>query len=218
MKLTAFNHTTWKQKAMAFVTRSYRHLWGKNSEGPQAFLFTCGLKNNFIKKQVLGWNKFGQNRPRQNWGLEPVKNNSDKLFLGPGIVIPFIIETNLESVFILPYKDNLPGPVFMIPGSSSPTMILGKNKKNIIMTSRILDGMFLFQELESRFTLIIHPDMNIPLKDQVRSIISKDSSSIIFLADKTGAQLDLEGFTGVSQNHFQIFRSREKLLKKCAAM
>ncbi len=130
----------WKRKAMAFTIRSHRHLWGKNNEDPLVFLFRRGLTNEFSKQIYLGWNKFGQERPYKGWGID--KEGS---FLIPaGIVFPYIVETELQSVFIISMDE--PSSVFMLPGSSPSPVILGDSNKDMTITEDLIKGLCLFQE------------------------------------------------------------------------
>lgn len=154
---------------MAFVVRSHRHLWGKNNENPLAFLFNKGLKNEFAKTMLMGWNKFGQNRPLENWGLStPLPQ--EKLVLNPGIVIPFIQDKKLQSVFIHPLEGS--NQTLLLPGSLKPTMILGNTQLPIILISNLLDGLFLFQESKKQVCVMIHPDLELDLDVHTRSILT----------------------------------------------
>ena len=132
----------WKKKAMAFVIRSHRHLWGQNNEGPQAFLFTRGLKNQFIKNLLLGWNKFEQERPIENWEFETESQTGRKLFLPSGIVVPFIVEKQLQSIFIHPYDENKIHETTIVPGSLNPTLVLGGKKKKSLLFNIFLTVCF----------------------------------------------------------------------------
>ena len=130
----------WKRKAMAFTIRSHRHLWGKNNEDPLVFLFSRGLTNEFSKQIYLGWNKFGQERPYKGWGID--KEGS---FLIPaGIVFPYIVDQELQSVFIISMDD--PKSVFMLSGSSPSPVILGDSNKDMTITEDLIKGLCLFQE------------------------------------------------------------------------
>jgi len=51
---------------VAFVTRCHQHLFGKNNEDPLAYLFRQGIKNEFAKQMLMGWNKYSQERPMEN--------------------------------------------------------------------------------------------------------------------------------------------------------
>lgn len=107
----------WKKKAMAFVTRTHRHLWGKNNEEPLVFLYLQGLTHDFIRQMHLGWNKHVQHRDLEKWGLfdsDPAKNLSG-VRVPAGIVLPYIVKRNLLSVVILPMTDT--HRPWLMPGS-----------------------------------------------------------------------------------------------------
>ncbi len=134
------NPKIWKRKAMAFVIRSHRHLWGKNNEDPLVFLFRGGLTNEFSKQLYLGWNKFSQERPCEGWGLE----QKGSFLLPAGIVFPYIIEKELMSVFIISMEGSR--SVFRIPGSVDTPVILGDPNKTVVEVDDILKGLSFFQE------------------------------------------------------------------------
>ena len=142
----------WKKKAAAFVTRSHHHLWGKNNEDPQVFLFQQDLTNRFIKQMHLGWNKHGQERTLKKWGLDDQKkqNNQDKerqkgvFILPPGIVFPYIVEKELIAVWIHPLDPS--GSAFIVPGSAKMPLRLGSHKNPIKRVDGLFEGLRLFQE------------------------------------------------------------------------
>lgn len=209
----------WKNKAMAFVTRSHRHLWGKNNEDPQAFLFIQGLKNQFAKAFLLGWNKFGQERPLQNWGFHADSKTDKKLFLPSGIVIPYIVEKELTSVFILPYDENKIKKVFIVPGSSSPTLVLGKSsekkKEKLAVIGDIFKGLFLFQECGETFCVIIHPDMDRVMEPSAKSMVKTANELFIFSSDKKEERLNRQIFSNVPDACFYTCQSKEDMKKMC---
>lgn len=183
--------SVWTQKAMAFVTRSHRHLWGKNNEDPLAFLFLKGLKNDFSKSLLLGWNKFGQYRPRENWGLE----TGGKLFLTPGIVVPYIVDKTLLSVFVHDDKNTISR---MVEGSRSPTLVSGDIQHPVLFMFDLFDGLFLAQEAKDTHLLIIHPDVTQAIDPFVLSFLTgtdfiigrkTDESDQEYLADELSHRL-----------------------------
>ncbi len=210
-----FNKTIWEKKAVAFVTRSHRHLWGKNNEDPQAFLFERGLKNQFIKKFVIGWNKFGQERPMKNWGFGSDSCDFQKLFLPSGIVIPYIVEKKLLSVFIHPYNENKNNHTIIVKGSSSPTMILGGNFKEkiekIAVVNSLFDGFFLFQEIKEPCCVIIHPDSRVSLDNHYKSMVKDAGTAIIFSNDETQKKLTRQIFSDLPDKCFYTYKSKEEL-------
>lgn len=214
-----FDAQAWKRKAMAFVTRSHRHLWGKNNEAPQAFLFTRGLKNSFIKAHLLGWNKFGQERPAQNWGLAPEVGGpmtaDKKLFLPSGIVIPSVVEKELRAVFILSYDDDQRCRTTLVPGSSSPTLVLGAEKnEKIAIVQDMIDGLFLFQETRSRACVMIHPDPGLPLDLPCLPLIKQARSVTLFSAEKKGTAGRTNLFSDLPALSVYTYPSKEGLKER----
>jgi hypothetical protein len=159
----ANNHLTdpklWKKKARAFVTRSHRHLWGKNNEDPLVFLFQQDLANQFVKKMHLGWNKHGQERTLEKWGLGSsgleVKHPVNKLSLPPGIVFPYIVEKELVSLWIHPLAPS--APTFLVPGSSTDAILLGDPKNPVKTVEGLFNGLRLFQEKNKTLCIRILP-------------------------------------------------------------
>ncbi len=209
-----FDQTLWIKKAQAFVTRSHRHLWGKNNEGPQAFLFIHGLKNSFVKQQIIGWNKFGQERPAQNWGGKTAIGSNEKLFLPSGIVVPLIKKKQLQSVFIHPYKETPQiTKTTILPGSLSPTLVLGENKDKIILLQNLIDGLFLFQEQSLNTCVMIHPDMDIPLDPNLKITIKKAKQIVICASNETQDQENRKNFSHAPDSSFFLYSSKEELIK-----
>lgn len=139
----------WKQKAAAFVTRSHHHLWGKNNEDPQVFLFQQDLTNQFVKQMHLGWNKHGQERTLEKWGLDDKMEKPDNgrqkgsFILPPGIVFPHIVEKELLAIWIHPLDPA--GSWFMVPGSAKTPIRLGSHKNPIKVADDLFEGLRLFQ-------------------------------------------------------------------------
>ena len=133
----------WKRKAMAFATRAHRHLWGKNNEDPLVFLFRHGLSNEFSKKIYLGWNKFSQERPSLNWGIQGGGNFT----LPAGIVFPHIVDRELLSLFVIPMETS--GGLFIVPGSNAvpgTDLLLGDPGEDPLSAGNILEGLCRIQE------------------------------------------------------------------------
>jgi len=141
----------WKKKARAFVTRTHRHLWGKNNEDPLIFLFKQDLTNQFAKDMLLGWNKHGQERTMEKWGIDGQANS---LSLPPGIVFPYIVEKELLSVWIHPMDPC--GIPYLVPGSAKGPILLGNPKNPVKKVDRLFNGLRLFQEKKDLFCVEIH--------------------------------------------------------------
>jgi hypothetical protein len=210
-----FNRAMWKKKAMAFVIRSHRHLWGKNNEDPQAFLFTRGLKNQFIKDALIGWNKFGQARPIQNWGIETNFKTDKKLFLPSGIVIPFIVEKELRSIFIHPYDESKGNKTTIVPGSWTPTLVLGEKKEKIVIIQNIFDGLFLFQELKDTCCVMIYPDPDIPLDIHLNAMVNTADAVLILSSEKKEFTVKKTLFSDVPDHCFYTYHSQEEAKEQC---
>ena len=104
---------------MAFAIRAHRHLWGKNNQDPLAFLFCQGLTHAFSRSMYLGWNKHGQHRAYDGWGID----REGRFFLPPGIVVPHIVDQTLYALFILSMTD--PDHVARVPGSRPGPLVMG---------------------------------------------------------------------------------------------
>jgi hypothetical protein len=205
----------WEKKAMAFVIRSHRHLWGKNNEDPLAFVFKCGLENQFVKDLVIGWNKFGQKRLAENWGFRTDSLKAQKLFFPSGMVIPYIVEKKLLSIFIQPYDENKDNKIIVLNGSSSSTMVLGNRLKKkierIAFVNNLLDGLFLFQEIKKSSCVMIHPDPDIPLDNHYKTLIKEAETAFIFSGDATQKALNRQIFSDMRNNCFYCYQSKEEL-------
>lgn len=145
---TGLDRVAWQRKAMAFATRSHRHLWGKNNEDPLVFLFRQGLTHEFSKQIYLGWNKFGQERPYIGWGMD----RTDKFLIPSGIVFPHIVDKTLLSVFVI--SMDAPESVFMVPGSAGFPVVLGDPGKDAVVTDDMLKGLVFYQDGQDSVKII----------------------------------------------------------------
>ncbi len=174
---SCFDAAAWRKKAAAFVTRCHQHLFGKNNEDPLVYLFRQGIKNEFAKQMLMGWNKYSQERPMENWGFGP---GQGKLFLKKGLVIPYIVEKELKSVFIHSFEGDGEKGARMVPGSALACMVLhtgqiksGQEKKEPpVLVHDLFQGLFLFQEAGDSGCIIIHPDPETPMDDIVKSLVN----------------------------------------------
>jgi len=144
---------------MAFVTRCHQHLWGKNNEDPLVFLYQQDLANLFVKKMHMGWNKHGQERLLENWGIDEragqTLHKSETFLLPQGIVFPYIIEKELKAVFIHPLET--PGQTIRIPGSSKEPILLGNQTNPMEEVEGLFEGLRLFQEKKELLCVKIRP-------------------------------------------------------------
>ncbi len=144
----------WKQKAMAFVTRCHRHLWGKNNEDPLVFLYHQGLTHDFIRRMHLGWNKHAQQRDLTKWGLPDAADDLSRFLLPAGIVLPCIKDKNLQSVAILPMKSGC--PPCLVPGSCQD-IILGDGTRPPVLCDDIFTGLLMLQASGTPVRLHLNP-------------------------------------------------------------
>ena len=131
---------------MAFAVRAHNHLWGKNNEDPLAFLYRQGLSLDFSRQMYLGWNKFKQERPYTNWGME----HPGSFSIPPGLVFPYIVEKELKSLFIVS-MDN-PKEFFMVPGGVEK-VLLGNPENETRHFNNLLEGLKAFQENQDNLSV-----------------------------------------------------------------
>ncbi|MCA1786252.1 MAG: hypothetical protein ABR534_13960 [Desulfotignum sp.] len=144
----------WKQKAMAFVTRCHRHLWGKNNEDPLVFLYHQGLTHDFIRRMHLGWNKHAQQRDLTKWGLSDLEDDLSQVLLPAGIVLPGIVNKNLQSVVILPMTIGF--RPCLVPGSR-PDIVLGNGRQHPVLCDDVFTGLQMFQTSGTPVRLDLNP-------------------------------------------------------------
>ena len=152
--LAVIDAGVWKQKAMAFVTRCHRHLWGKNNEDPLVFLYHQGLTHDFIRRMHLGWNKHPQQRDLTKWGLSDPEDGLSRFQLPPGIALPCIVNKNLQSVAILPMTSD--GPPCLIPGSRHD-IILGDGRQPPVLCDDVFTGLRMLQASGTPVHLQLNP-------------------------------------------------------------
>lgn len=152
--LAVIDTGVWKQKAMAFVTRCHRHLWGKNNEDPLVFLYHQGLTHDFIRRMHLGWNKHPQQRDLTKWGLSDQEEDLSRFQLPAGIVLPCIKNKNLQSVAILSMNSDC--PPCLIPGSRRD-IILGGSRLPPVRCDDVFSGLRMLQASGTPVQLQIYP-------------------------------------------------------------
>ena len=176
----------WTKKAKAFVIRSHGQLWGKNNEDPLAWFFLQGFKNAFIKEIYLGWNKHGQERFWEDWGLSPEKNMEQeygkRLMLPSGLVIPFIRDKKVLKVTICRHdKDE---ESLVVPGSCRIAMILGNNPARVEVVPRPMDALLLHQETGEASTVMVPHPGDTPLDDPARTLLENSNKIRVFIHKK----------------------------------
>jgi hypothetical protein len=179
----------WEQRAMAFVTRSFRQLWGKNNEEMLARLFNQGLSNPFARTRLLGWNKHGQARDPAPWGVAPT-DDSPALLLPQGLVVPYIVDKRLRKITIVGKE------TVAVLGSCQEPMVLGTDFKVIALVQDCMDGLFLFQEKGDFLGVIIpsNPAAEEPLDDAARKRLSNACTVLVFHKD-SDRKINISGQT-----------------------
>lgn len=83
--------STWQYKAGVFLDRAKITLVNGGYFG--RYVRDRGLRLETVEKAGLGWNSSDKLKPREEWGLEPLKSeegNEKKLWLPGGLVIPLV--------------------------------------------------------------------------------------------------------------------------------
>lgn len=154
----------WKEKAIAFVIRSQRELWGKHNEDPLVWFFQNGFKNQFVKDMLIGWNRHSKLRSAKNWGLDPLYEEAGfqpgKFLLPEGLVIPCIVDKNLKKITIFKHTGSGHNKTHVVPGSCNHSMVLGDEKRVVAVVEDIIDGLYIHQEAEKELCVLIphNPD------------------------------------------------------------
>jgi len=147
--------------------------------------------------------------------IRSCSRETEKLFLPSGIVIPFIVEKELKSVSICLYNENKTKKTVIIPGSSSPTLVLGEKKERIAVVQDLFDGLFLFQEAKELYGVIIHPDPDLPLETHSKSVLKQAGEVFVFYSDKPQRTTTQKLFCDVPDHCFYIYQTKQELKKLC---
>ena len=135
----------WQAKARAFLDNAIASLWSEPGDSMRTWLHTQkGLSDTSIKAAKLGYNQAEIYELRSIWNLGDVPER--RVWLPAGLVIPLIIGGRVQRLRIR-RQDPREGPRYVIiPGSSSASMVLGKDKCAIVIVESELDGLLLSQE------------------------------------------------------------------------
>ena len=191
----------WNRKAVAFVVRCHRHLWGRHSDAPLAFVFEQGLKNAFLKELTVGWNKFPQHRSLQDWGLAlqegiPASDQPPpRILLPPGLVIPCIREKQLLAVTIYRYADTLQPRSHTVAGSRPAALILDKGAAGAALVPHILDALLLFQERGDDLSVVVPHSPETALDPETAALMTRASRVLFPVREE-----DLDHWSGLGGN------------------
>lgn len=173
----------WKEKAVAFVIRAQRELWGKRNEDIMVWFYENGFKNQFIKDLLIGWNRHSKVRSAESWSLDQSITEAGlapgKLLFPEGLVIPYIVDKNLKKVTIFKHNSDSPDKTHVIMGSCQVSMILGDKKKTVAVVEDIMDGLYLHQEAGEKLCVMIPHKLDTSPDPAANKLLGK-AESILF--------------------------------------
>lgn len=139
----------WQEKAQKFITWAQANL--KENKFALAWLAARGITAEAAEQARLGWNP-GENgkdifRARSAWGLPGIFKENGKprmLWIPQGLVIPCHCEAspsgrgNLQRIRIR--REEGEPRYYVVPGSSMPTMIIGRDRRAFVIVESELDA------------------------------------------------------------------------------
>jgi hypothetical protein len=133
----------WQERAGKFLTWSQENL--EKNAGILAWLAARGIDTQAIADYRLGWNP-GENgkdfyRARSAWGLSEIKKDDGRLkalWIPVGLVIPWISDGIIHRIRIR--RPEGEPRYYVIPGSSMTTMMLGSDRRAIMIIEAELDA------------------------------------------------------------------------------
>lgn len=139
----------WRVKAEAFVAWAHEQLLEQPEQ--MEYLAGRGIPEAAVRRCRIGYNPGENGRPaiyraRSAWGLpaELRKGRPRPLWIPRGIVIPLIIDGAVHRIRIRREKADMTPefklPYFVLPGSSSATMVLGDNTRAFAVIEAELDA------------------------------------------------------------------------------
>ena len=178
------NH--WQEKALAFVKFTIDTLWHYD-EGLEIQDWLnkkrC-LNDNTIKEFQFGFLHQQYYRERDTWGLEKVKNedgSNRKLFLPPGLVIPFTDYGDVLRLRIRRPAGESP-KYYIVPGSSMHPFFIGYHScKEAIVVESELDAILLSQELKGEVLIIALGAVKIRPDKRLTAALAKINHILIAL-------------------------------------
>lgn len=135
----------WQGKARAFLNQTVETLW--KSKDAISFLHGRGLKDEPIRAAELGWNPVDLREPRENWGLEPSKDekgNVKRLWFPRGLVIPLQIAGAVHRMRIR--RPEGEPRYFIVSGSDMRPMMWNADRGAVVVVESELDALLIQQE------------------------------------------------------------------------
>lgn len=133
----------WREKAGKFIIWAQGNL--KENKFALAWLAARGITSEAAEQSRLGWNP-GENgkdifRARKTWGLPEIFKDDGKpraLWIPRGLVIPYIIDGVIQRIRIR--RPEGEPRYYVVPGSSMPTMIIGRDRRAFVIVESELDA------------------------------------------------------------------------------
>ncbi|NNF97960.1 MAG: helicase [Desulfobacteraceae bacterium] len=140
---------TWLERAKAFAEWANKHL--QKNKNQIDYLATRGITPDTIARHQLGWNPENYYRPRSAWALADItKENGKKkkLWIPQGLVIPTHAPASSgDRVIRLRIRRPEGQPrYYAIPGSNMAPMIIGPQKKALVIVESELDAILTAQD------------------------------------------------------------------------
>lgn len=184
-------NSIWQEKAVAFVIRAQRELWGKRNEDPMVWFFKNGFKNQFIKNLLIGWNRHNKVRSSESWNLDPTCTEAGlppgKLLFPEGLVIPYIVDKSLKKLTIFKFNSESPDKIHVITGSCQISMILGNPKKTVAVIEDVMDGLYLHQEAGEKLCVLIPHKLDTSPDLAANKLLEK-AETILFCSKQSSAE------------------------------
>lgn len=133
----------WREKAEKFIAWAQEQL--QQNKNILAWLAARGISADAVEKYCLGWNPGEDSkdiyRQRKDWGLPEIKKENGRmkaLWLPIGLVIPQISSGSVQRVRIR--RPEGEPRYYVLPGSSSATMILAESREAFVVVESELDA------------------------------------------------------------------------------
>jgi DNA primase len=198
----------WQNKASQLIKNASNFLWSEAGKDAMQWLKTeRGLSDFTIFSFHLGWNMLDFWNDREGWGLPmEIKKNGQpkKLWLAKGLTIPYGSQGKILKVKIRRPDPDADPRYYIMPGSSSTSMIIGQNKKAFIIVESELDGLLIFQEAGDLIGVIVLGSAQAKPDTEICETLEQTETILISLdSDEAGAK-----------PAWQWWRSRFKLAKR----
>ncbi|PIE70026.1 MAG: hypothetical protein CSA22_09820 [Deltaproteobacteria bacterium] len=171
------NTEKWQQAAKAFLARTRKELWGKAGPNTQVQLYHMGFSVNESLDALLGWNPHPMKRTSDKWGL-----TGDPLVLPPGIVVPWVKDTEIRRLSIYLCEGDRQGEICLVPGSDRGPRITGVDNPAVVVVAGDLAGLRVELAAAGRADLVVLPyaDADAARDDAVRMRVQQADTCLVF--------------------------------------